>query len=73
MLLTLGTPGEAGDPPTHFTQPNDVLVAPDGSVFVGEAHGAQFQDEAGPTAIGRISKFAADGTFIKSWGLVGVR
>ena len=71
VLLTLGTPGEAGDPPTHFTQPNDVLVAPDGSIFVGEAHGAQFQDEAGPTAIGRISKFAADGTFIKSWGSWG--
>ena len=71
VLLTLGTHGEAGDPPTHFTQPNDVLVAPDGSIFVGEAHGAQFQDEAGPTAIGRISKFAADGTFIKSWGSWG--
>ena len=71
VLLTLGTPGEAGDPPTHFTQPNDVLVAPDGSIFVGEAHGAQFQDEAGPTAIGRISKFAPDGTFIKSWGSWG--
>ena len=71
VLLVLGTPGEAGNPPTHFTEPNDVLVAPDGSIFVGEAHNAQFLDEAGPGAIGRISKFAPDGTFIKSWGSWG--
>ena len=71
LLLTLGTPGETGDPPTHFTQPNDVLIAPDGSIFVGEAHNAQFLDEPGPGAIGRITKFAPDGTFIKSWGSWG--
>ena len=71
LLLTLGTPGEAGDPPTHFTEPNDVLVAPDGSIFVAEAHSAQFMDEPGPRAIGRISKFAPDGTFLKSWGSWG--
>lgn len=68
LLMTLGTPGEAGDPPTHFTEPNDVLVAPDGSIFVAETHGAQFQDEPGPDSKSRISKFAPDGTFIKSFG-----
>ena len=76
VLLTLGTPGEAGDPPTHLTQPSDVQIAPDGSIFVAEAHGAQFLDadsaaDAGPPRIGRVSKFAADGTFIKSWGSWG--
>ena len=35
VLLVLGTPGEAGNPPTHFTEPNDVLVAPNGDIFVG--------------------------------------
>ena len=45
VLLVLGTPGEAGNPPTHFTEPNDVLVAPDGSIFVAEAHNAQFLDK----------------------------
>ena len=70
-LLVLGTPGETGDPPTHFTEPNDVVVGPDGSIYVGEAHGAQFQDEPGPNAIGRITKWAPDGTFIKSWGSWG--
>ncbi|MDX1383088.1 MAG: peptidyl-alpha-hydroxyglycine alpha-amidating lyase family protein [Thermoanaerobaculia bacterium] len=71
VLLVLGTPGERGDPPTHFTEPSDVLVAPDGSIFVAEAHGAQFLDEPGPTAVGRISKWAPDGTFLKSWGSWG--
>jgi sugar lactone lactonase YvrE len=71
LLLTLGTPGQAGDPPAAFTEPNDVLVAPDGSIFVGEAHNAQFLDKPGPGAIGRISKFAPDGKFIKSWGAFG--
>jgi sugar lactone lactonase YvrE len=68
LLLTLGTPGETGDPPTHFTAPNDVLIAPDGSIFVAETHSAQFQDEPGPIAKSRISKFAPDGTFIMSFG-----
>jgi streptogramin lyase len=71
VLMTLGTPGTAGDLPTHFTEPNDVLVAPDGSIFVAEGHSAQFMDEPGPGAIGRISKFSADGKFIKSWGSWG--
>ena len=68
LLMTLGTGGEAGDPPTHFDAPNDVLVAPNGNIFVADTHGAQFQDEAGPNAKSRISIFSADGTFIKSFG-----
>ena len=76
VLLTLGTAGEAGDPPTHLTQPSDVQIGTDGSIFVAEAHGAQFLDEdsaadAGPPRVGRISKFAPDGTFIGSWGSWG--
>ena len=72
VLLVLGKPGEAGTPPTAFTEPNDVLVAPNGSIFVGESHNAQFEDKPdGPSAIGRISKFAPDGKFIKSWGTWG--
>ena len=71
MLMVLGTPGERGDPPTHFTEPNDVLVAPNGNIFVAEAHSAQFMDEPGPRTVGRITKWAPDGTFIKSWGSWG--
>ena len=71
LLMTLGTPGEAGDPPTKFTEPNDVLVAPDGSIFVAETHNAQFLDQNPPNGIGRISKFDKDGKFIKSFGAYG--
>ena len=71
LLMTLGTPGEAGDPPAKFTEPNDVLVAPDGSIFVAEAHNAQFLDQNPPNGIGRISKFSPDGKFIKSFGSYG--
>ncbi len=71
LLMTLGTPGEAGDPPTHFDAPNDVLIAPNGTIYVGDTHGAQFQNEAGPTAKSRISMFEPDGTFIKSFGEFG--
>ena len=71
LLMTLGTPGEAGDPPAKFTEPNDVLVAPDGSIFVAEAHNAQFLDQNPPNGIGRISKFSPDGKFIKTFGSYG--
>ena len=71
LLMTLGTGGEAGDPPTHFDAPNDVLIAPNGTIYVGDTHGAQFQDAAGPTSKSRISMFAPDGTFIKSFGEFG--
>ena len=71
LLMVLGTPGEMGDPPTHFTEPNDVLVAPNGNIFVAETHSAQFQNEPGPDAKSRISIFAPDGTFIKSFGQWG--
>ena len=71
LLMTLGTPGEAGDPPAKFTEPNDVLIAPDGSIFVAEAHNAQFLDENPPNGVGRITKFDKDGKFIKSFGAYG--
>lgn len=68
LLMTLGTPGEMGDPPTHFTEPNDVLVAPSGRIFVVETHSAQFQNEPGPNAKSRLTIWEPDGTFIKSVG-----
>lgn len=71
LLMTIGTPGEVGDPPTHLTDPNDVLIAPNGTIYIGETHGAQFQDEAGPNAKSRISMYRPDGTFIKTFGEFG--
>jgi len=41
LLMSLGTAGQAGDGPQHFNQPNDVIVAPDGSIFVADGHDGQ--------------------------------
>lgn len=61
VLLTLGKPGGAAAP-DYFYQPNDVLVAPDGSVFVSEGHG-------GGNA--RVLKFDRTGRLITQWGRLG--
>ena len=78
VLLTLGTAGQPGSGPNQLNQPNDVITAPDGSIFVSDGHGGQGMTtgqamaagrEAGATA--RILKYSADGTFIKEWGQIG--
>jgi sugar lactone lactonase YvrE len=61
VLLTLGKPG-GGAEPDYFYQPNDVVVAPNGDIFVGEGHGG---------GNSRILKFSKDGKFIKSIGKKG--
>ena len=71
VLMVLGTPGKTGAPPSAFTEPNDVVIAPDGSIYVSESHSAQFIDEPTPEAVGRISKYSSDGKFIKSFGSYG--
>jgi DNA-binding beta-propeller fold protein YncE len=63
LLLTIGTPGQAGDPPL-LDQPNDVAVAPNGDVFIVQSHGAG-------TARHAVLKFSRDGTFIKKIGEPG--
>jgi DNA-binding beta-propeller fold protein YncE len=80
LLMSLGQPGQTGSDGAHFNQPNDVIVGPDGSVYVSDGHNGQgmISDQAmdegrarGDTA--RIMKFNADGTFVKQWGQIGVR
>jgi sugar lactone lactonase YvrE len=61
LLMTLGKPG-GGREPDFFFQPNDILVAPNGDIFVSEGHGGDN---------GRILKFSKDGKFIKAWGKKG--
>ncbi len=61
LLLTLGKAGGAAAP-DYFYQPNDVLVAPNGDIFVAEGHGA---------GNNRILKFDKTGKFIKEWGKLG--
>ena len=61
VLLTLGAPGGAGAP-DYFFQPNDVLVAPNGDIFVGEGHGG---------GNSRMMKFDRTGRLLKTWGTLG--
>ena len=63
LLMTLGTPGQPGTDATHFNAPSDVLVAPDGSIFVADGHGDKTN--------GRVVKFDRSGKFIKAWGKPG--
>ncbi|HEY6307157.1 MAG TPA: peptidyl-alpha-hydroxyglycine alpha-amidating lyase family protein [Candidatus Angelobacter sp.] len=63
VLLTLGKAGVAGDGPDTFNQPSDVVVAPNGDIFVADGHGG--------ASNARIVKFSKDGKFIKAWGKKG--
>jgi DNA-binding beta-propeller fold protein YncE len=80
VLLTLGKKGVFGGGPENFIGPTDLVVAPNGDIFVADGHAA------GPLGGGefygwdkgnnegslmRIAKFSKDGKFIKSWGKLG--
>lgn len=79
-LLSLGIAGKPGNADGQFNQPNDVVVGPDGSIYVSDGHDGQGMTTNAAIAEGlargataRVSKFSPDGTFIKSWGKLGVR
>ena len=40
-LLSLGVAGKASNADGEFNQPNDVVVGPDGSIYVADGHEAQ--------------------------------
>ena len=66
-LLTLGTPGEAGDwneatGSRRLNQPNDVTVAQNGDIFVVQGH------TPGPGGDARVLRFDRDGNFVTAWG-----
>ena len=64
-LMSLGRKGGGRDE-EYFYTPNDVLVAPDGSIFVGEGHS---NAEGSPN---RVHKFDADGNHLFSFGEWGM-
>ncbi len=64
VLMTLGKPGVAGNGPDTFNEPNAVLVAPNGTIFVTDGHTADKGNA-------RVIKFDANGKFIKQWGEQG--
>jgi sugar lactone lactonase YvrE len=64
LLMTLGKPGGGRDT-AFFFQPNAVLVAPSGDIFVAEGH------SSAPGSTARLFKFSKDGKLIKTWGRLG--
>ena len=60
LLMTLGKAGVVGEGPDTFSGPSDLVIAPNGDIFVADGH-----------VNSRIVKFSKDGKFIKAWGRKG--
>ncbi len=63
LLMTLGKAGVSGSGPDLFDQPTDVVVAPNGELFVTDSHRNGKNN--------RVMHFTRDGKFIKEWGRKG--
>jgi sugar lactone lactonase YvrE len=63
LLMTLGKKGVAGSGTDTFSKPSDVLVAPNGDIFVADGHDAGGNN--------RIIKFDKNGNYIGQWGTTG--
>ena len=68
VLMTLGKPGVAGNPPEALTDPTYVITDPgNGDVYIAESH----TDVTDPHLVGRISVFDKNGKFLRSFGKAG--
>ena len=65
LLMTLGKPGGGRDP-EYFWEPNAVITAPNGDIYVAEGHGN------GAASSARVLKFDKAGKFLKSFGHRGI-
>ena len=63
VLMTLGVAGVSGSDGSHFDQPTDVVVAPNGDIFVTDSHRNGLNN--------RVVKFDRNGRFITMWGRKG--
>ena len=63
VLMTLGKAGVSGSGADLFDQPTDVLVAPDGTIFITDSHRNGKNN--------RVVKLTKDGKYIKEWGTKG--
>jgi len=61
LVMSLGQYDLAGNGPSRFNQPTDVVVVQNGDVFITDGYGNQ-----------RVVKFNKDGKFLKEWGVKGV-
>ncbi len=64
LLLILGKPGMPGRGNDAFTEPNAVIVAKSGTIFVSDGHEAD-------RGVARILKFDRNGKFLLQWGQPG--
>jgi DNA-binding beta-propeller fold protein YncE len=67
LLMTLGTAGEAGEwneatGSRKLNQPNDVVVADNGDIFIAQGH------TPGPNGDARVLKFDKTGKLLTQWG-----
>jgi len=60
LLMTIGTPGEAGADETHMSLPTDMAITPAGDIFVTDGYGNS-----------RVMHFDKNGRFVKQWGRLG--
>lgn len=65
LLMSLGTAGVPGGGENHFQCPSDVVVAPNGDIFVGDGH------NHGHGGSNRIVRFDKSGKFLSAWGRGG--
>jgi DNA-binding beta-propeller fold protein YncE len=63
LLRTMGVFGTTGYSTDRFNGVSDVLVAPDGSIFVADGHSNKTNN--------RILKYDRHGNFLHSWGKLG--
>jgi peptidylamidoglycolate lyase len=61
-LLALGEPRVGGWDGTHFNQPTDIAIRPDGSFYVSDGY-----------VNSRVARFDRDGRFLSEWGRKGAR
>jgi peptidylamidoglycolate lyase len=60
LLLALGEPGVGGWDATHFNQPTDIQIRPDGTFYVSDGY-----------VNSRVALFDKDGTWLREWGKKG--
>jgi DNA-binding beta-propeller fold protein YncE len=63
IRMTLGKAGVSGSGPDLFDQPTDVVIAPNGDIYVTDSHRNGKNN--------RVVKFDRRGAFIKEWGRKG--
>lgn len=63
VLMRLGEKGNPGRSRTQFLRPSDMIVAPNGDIFVVDGHHADGNS--------RVVKFDSEGSYLMEWGETG--